>query len=72
MTDAPDPDEMMQMLNTINITLCRLYDTQMVLLAETNPDAAADLEALHENGRFLGSPPSISDDPFDWEEDVES
>lgn len=58
-------DNILQALNTINITLCRLYDVQMALLSLSNPEIKKIVEDTHEDGRFLGAPPILDDNPFD-------
>jgi hypothetical protein len=39
------------------VAMMRLYDVGMALLNEQNPEAAAKLHELHEQGKVLGSFP---------------
>lgn len=41
------------------ILLNRLYDVNLAFLATVNPDKAAELYRLHEQGAYLSPPPSI-------------
>lgn len=52
-------------LGVINITLCRIYDVQMALLAGADPETAKMIDNIHTEGKFIGSVPSIgAEDPF--------
>jgi len=44
------------------VTLMRLYDVNMALLNEQNPQVAARLHERHEQGRIIGSFPWINPD----------
>lgn len=57
-------ETMTHAVNTLNITLCRVYDALMALVANADEETASMLEQAHDAGRFIGSPPSIGKDPF--------
>lgn len=44
-----------------SIILWRIYDILLLLLMESNPDAARKLSAMHEEGHFLGPNPSYKE-----------
>ena len=61
-------EELLNAINTLNITMCRVYDAQMAMLSVMNPEVQQQVENAHEEGRFLGAPPIITDNPFDIDE----
>lgn len=60
-----EDDHILNALNALNVTMLRLYDVGMAVLEHLDSDTASLLESTHDAGRFLGSPPHVSEDnPF--------
>ena len=57
-----DPDSAFHgdnILPAILITMTRLYDVQMLLLREANPEVAEALESAHSKGELFAPDPAV-------------
>jgi hypothetical protein len=44
------------------VTMSRVYDAQLMILMEMNPDSAVELRAMHERGELWAPPPAFIED----------
>lgn len=59
-----EENELIEAISILNITACRLYDAIMVIAHNLDPDLANEVESLHEQGKFMGSPPLMVEGAF--------
>lgn len=57
-------EEILNALHFITITLMRIYDAQMAMLENANPEMSEYLIQQHEKGRILTPPPFVDDNPY--------
>lgn len=57
-------EEMLNAMHFIAVTLMRIYDAQMALLENANPEMSEHLYQQHEKGRILTPPPFVDDAPY--------
>lgn len=57
-------DEILSALSTLNIAMARLYDVNLALLHLTDRTTAVNVENTHAEGKFVGPPPLLDDNPF--------
>ena len=69
MEEMTHEDKVENALNTVNITLCRIYDVMLADLTNRNPPLGRQVAETHEEGGLIGAPPSLNDDPFNLDAD---